>query len=110
MSNNISLYRLSPYRVSRVAIDTRLEMGIVVLGQLRNSQYQWKHWSNTQIEQDASVVVGLYRDEYYNEDTEYKGLLELGVLKNRKGRIGVVPMKFIGEIQLVKDIEKGEYK
>lgn len=63
-----------------------------------------------QLEQDASVVVGLYRDEYYNENTEYKGLLELGVLKNRKGRIGVVPMKFIGEIQLVKDIKKGEYK
>lgn len=102
MSNNISLYRLSPYRVSRVAIDTRLEMGIVVLGQLRNSQYQWKHWSNTQIEQDASIIIGLYRQAYYEEEAD-RTLLEVDVLKNRNSELTKIYFNFRGEIQEVKE-------
>ena len=50
------------------------------------------------IEQDADVIAYLYRDEYYNDQSPYKGLAELGVLKNRQGDPnGFVPLTFRGE-------------
>lgn len=50
------------------------------------------------IEQDADVILAPYRDEYYNADSQYKGLAELLVLKNRQGASGgFVPMTFHGE-------------
>lgn len=50
------------------------------------------------IEQDADIIVAPYRDEYYNEDSPYKGMAELLVLKNRQGESGgFVPMTFQGE-------------
>ena len=41
------------------------------------------------IEQDADVVMFLYRDEYYNKDSEDKGLLEIDVAKHREGPTGM---------------------
>ena len=50
------------------------------------------------IEQDADVIAYLYRDEYYNDQSPYKGLAELGMLKNRQGDPnGFVPLTFRGE-------------
>lgn len=49
------------------------------------------------IEQDADVVIMLYRDEYYNPDTPDKGIAEVLIRKNRQGKTGVVPMVFIGD-------------
>lgn len=49
------------------------------------------------IEQDADVVLMLYRDEYYNPDTPDKGIAELLVRKNRQGKCGTVPLVFIGD-------------
>jgi len=54
-----------------------------------------------QIEQDASIIIGLYRDAYYNEDTEDPELLEVNVLKNRDGELGTIHFNFIGKIQEV---------
>ncbi|MEI7646478.1 MAG: replicative DNA helicase [Chloroflexales bacterium] len=48
------------------------------------------------IEQDASQVWALYREELYKENSDKKGLAELHVLKNRNGNIGVVPLRFDG--------------
>lgn len=48
------------------------------------------------IEEDADFVVGLYRDEYYNKETKYKGLLEYIILKHRNGPTGTVTTKFDG--------------
>lgn len=42
------------------------------------------------IEQDADVIIMLYRDEVYDKDTQYKGMAELLVRKNRHGAIGDV--------------------
>ncbi|MBD2653126.1 replicative DNA helicase [Synechocystis sp. FACHB-383] len=41
------------------------------------------------IEQDADVIIMLYRDEYYNPDTPDSGILELIIAKNRDGKSGV---------------------
>lgn len=51
------------------------------------------------IEQDADIVMMLYRDDYYNKDCENKGIIECIVAKNRNGQIGTVRLKWIPEIQ-----------
>ncbi len=49
------------------------------------------------IEQDADVVTFLYRDEYYNPDTEHKGLAELIIAKQRNGPTGTAMLRYLGE-------------
>ena len=50
------------------------------------------------IEQDADVILTLYRDEIYNPDSAHKGLAELGVIKNRQGPTGgFVGLAYQGE-------------
>lgn len=46
------------------------------------------------IEQDADIVIMLYREELYDKDTDKKGIAELHIAKHRNGPIGVVPMRF----------------
>ena len=57
------------------------------------------------IEQDADSVMFLYRDEYYNENTEDKGLAECIVAKNRHGETGTVKMQWFGPYQTFADRE-----
>ncbi len=49
------------------------------------------------IEQDADVVIGLYRDGYYNKESENPNLAEAIVLKNRKGQTGTVELLWLPE-------------
>lgn len=48
------------------------------------------------IEQDADVVMFLYRDEYYNKETEDKNIGECIIAKQRNGPVGTVKMAWIG--------------
>ena len=48
------------------------------------------------IEQDADVVMFLYRDEYYNKETEEKNIGECIIAKQRDGPVGTVKMAWIG--------------
>lgn len=48
------------------------------------------------IEQDADIIIGMYRDEVYNENTAAKGQAEAIILKQRNGPIGVHNLAFIG--------------
>ncbi len=50
------------------------------------------------IEQDADMVVFLYRDDYYNEESEEKGITEVIIGKQRNGPVGTVKLRFFHEI------------
>ena len=51
------------------------------------------------IEQDADVVLSLFREEYYDIHTTNKNVVELGILKNRNGKTGYCECSFLGEYQ-----------
>ncbi len=51
------------------------------------------------IEQDADIVMFLYRDEYYNPDTEKRNIGEVIISKNRHGETGVVELVWLSEVQ-----------
>lgn len=57
------------------------------------------------IEQDADVIMFLYRDEYYNPNTEDKGVAECIVSKNRHGETGTVKLQWIPQFQTFADRE-----
>lgn len=50
------------------------------------------------IEQDADMVMFLYRDEYYNDESESKGITEVIIGKQRNGPVGTVNLRFFNEI------------
>ena len=46
------------------------------------------------IEQDADIVMFIYREELYDKETDKKGIAEIHIAKHRNGPVGVVPMRF----------------
>ena len=49
------------------------------------------------IEQDADIVLFIYRDDYYNNESEKKNAAELIVAKNRHGETGTVELQWMGQ-------------
>ena len=58
------------------------------------------------IEQDADIVLALYRDDYYNKETENPNVAECIVLKNRRGETGTVELQWIPEYTTYASIER----
>lgn len=58
------------------------------------------------IEQDADVIMFLYRDEYYNKDSDKKGIAELIIAKQRNGSIGTVNLAWLPNLTKFANLEK----
>lgn len=50
-----------------------------------------------QLEQDADMIMFVYRDDYYDHDSEFKGLVELILTKQRNGPVGTVTLAYMKE-------------
>lgn len=58
------------------------------------------------IEQDADVVMFIYRDDYYNKDTERKGIAEIIIAKQRNGPIGTVELVWLPDFTKFANLAK----
>jgi replicative DNA helicase len=58
------------------------------------------------IEQDADVIMAVYRDEVYHEDTPDKGIAEIIILKQRNGPIGRKKLAFVGRFTKFEDLAR----
>ena len=58
------------------------------------------------IEQDADLVMFLYRDDYYNEDSEKKNIAEVILAKHRAGSTGTVELLWLGNYTKFVNIDK----
>ena len=57
------------------------------------------------LEQDADIVIFLYRDKYYDENSEKGDNAEVLIRKHRNGSVGTVELRFIGELTQFRDVE-----
>ncbi len=58
------------------------------------------------IEQDADVVMFLYRDEYYHKNTDKAGITEVIIGKQRQGPIGTVELGFVPQLTKFVNLDK----
>jgi len=57
------------------------------------------------IEQDADIVMFIYREEVYDPDTERKGIAEIIVAKHRNGPVGTINLRFFEKTARFADLE-----
>ena len=93
-----------------------LDVPVVAAAQLSRAveQRQDKHpllsdlRDSGSIEQDADVVIFIYRDEYYNEDTDRPNIAELNIAKHRNGPTGSVDLFWHGKLATFKNLQRRE--
>ena len=61
------------------------------------------------IEQDADAILFIYRDDYYNQNSEEPGIAEIIVAKQRNGPTGVLKTRFVKEFTRFDNLEQDEY-
>ena len=61
------------------------------------------------IEQDADIVMFLYRDDYYNPDTDKKNIAEVIIAKHRNGSTGTIELRWFGEYTKFANLKRDDY-
>ena len=97
------------------ALAKELQVPVIALSQLNRSVEQRTNRrpvmsdlrESGAIEQDADLILALYREEVYDKDTPEKGIAEIIVLKQRNGPIGEVKVRFGGEFTRFDNLARG---
>lgn len=92
-----------------------LDVPVIALSQLSRSPDQRKEdhrpmlsdlRESGSIEQDADIVIFLYRDDYYNPESEKKNIAEVIIAKQRSGSTGTVELLWLGSYTKFASIER----
>jgi replicative DNA helicase len=96
-------------------IARELEVPVIALSQLSRSVEQRQDKrplmsdlrESGSIEQDADIVAFLYRDDYYNQESEKKNIIEVIIAKQRNGPVGTVELVFLKHFNKFVSLDRG---
>ena len=112
--NDNRVQQLSKMTRSLKGLARELNVPIVALSQLSRGVEQRTNKrpmlsdlrESGSIEQDADLVMMIYRDEYYNPDTPDRGITEVSIVKHRNGPVGTVKLLFNAELTKFESLAK----
>jgi len=98
-------------------IARELEVPVIALSQLSRSVEQRQDKrplmsdlrESGSIEQDADIVAFLYRDDYYNQDSDKKNIIEVIIAKQRNGPVGTVELVFLKHFNKFVSLDRGHH-
>jgi len=112
--NDNRVQQLSKMTRSLKGLARELNVPIVALSQLSRGVEQRTNKrpmlsdlrESGSIEQDADLVMMIYRDEYYNPDTPDRGITEVSIVKHRNGPVGTIKLLFNAELTKFESLAK----